>query len=338
LLETMPSSSSTSNLRSKLPVRSVVVGLCLGSVLIVGGCEAPSPETFPAQPVDVVTHASPGGGTDGTARAMLVGARDALGANMTVLPKVGGGGLVAMSYVSRRPRDGHTVMGITPTHLFALARGQGPLAIDDLVGVARATDDPIVVMVRAGGEVETLEDLIALGRERPIKWGTTQIGSVDHVAGAMLAKTAQTELSVVPFGGGGEIVTNLMGRNIDAAGLNLTEGLDQIRRGDFLALAVLADQRMSVIAAVPTAAELGYDVQFSTVRGYVVLKGTPDDRIRALEQALLAGLAHPSYQSYLVGSGLDGSSVAGAAVWDDQIDVMYEQAHTAMVELGLVAD
>ena len=257
---------------------------------------------------------------------------------MTVLPKVGGGGLVAMSYVGSRPRDGHTVMGITPTHLFALARGQGPLAIDDLVGVARATDDPIVVMVRAGGEVETLEDLITLGRERPIKWGTTQIGSVDHVAGAMLAKTAQTELSVVPFGGGGEIVTNLMGGNIDAAGLNLTEGLDQIRRGDFLALAVLADQRMSVIEAVPTAAELGYDVRFSTVRGYVVLRGTPDDRIRVLEQALLAGLAHPSYQSYLVGSGLDGSSVAGAAVWDDQIDAMYEQAHTAMVELGIVAN
>ncbi len=105
-----------------------------------------------------------------------------------------------------------------------------------------------------------------------------------------------------------------------------------------MALAVLADQRMSVIEAVPTAAELGYDVHFSTVRGYVVLRGTPEDRIQALEQALLAGLAHPSYQSYLTGSGLDVSSVAGAAVWDAQIDAMYEQARTAMIELGIIAN
>ena len=93
----------------------------------------------------------------------------------------GGGGIVALNYVNSRPRDGHTVLAITPTHLFAMARGRGPLAIDDLVGIARATDDPIVVMVRAESELDTLADLVALGRERPIKWGTTQIGSVDHV-------------------------------------------------------------------------------------------------------------------------------------------------------------
>ena len=269
---------------------------------------------------------------------MLVGARDALGARMAVLPKVGGGGLVAMSYVASQPRDGYTLMGITPTHLFALARGQAPLTIDDFVGVARATDDPIVVMVRRGSEneLETLEDLMALGRERPIKWGTTQIGSVDHVAGAMLAKAAGTELTVVPFGGGGEIVTNLMGGNIDAAGLNLTEGLDPMRRGEFRALAVMAEGRMPLIDDVPTTVELGYDVRFSTVRGYVVLKGTPAERIATLEKALLDGLQHESYQDYLTRSGLDPSSIAGAAVWDRQISEMYERARSAMIELGIV--
>ncbi len=312
----------------------VATALLFGAVAV--GC-APAPEEpFPSRAVDVVTHASPGGGTDATARAMLVGAREALDVGMAVVPKVGGGGLVAMSYVSSQPRDGYTVMGITPTHLFALARGQGSLTIDDFVGVVRAADDPIVVMVRADSEVRTLEDLIALGRQRPIKWGTTQIGGVDHVAGAMLAKTADTELSVVPFGGGGEVVTNLMGGNVDAAELNLTEGLDQIRRGDFRALAVMADRRMKTIEKVPTTVELGYDVQFSTVRGYVVLAGTPEDRIEMLEQALLKGLSHPTYQTYLNRAGLDASSVSGAAEWDAQITRMYEQAKHAMIELGIV--
>lgn len=293
------------------------------------------PDVFPSRPIDIVTHASPGGGTDATARAMLAGAREAVDVGMAVVPKVGGGGLVAMSYVASQPRDGYTVMGITPTHLYALARGQGPLSVDDLVGVARATDDPIVVMVRSESGLESLEDLIALGRERPIKWGTTQIGSVDHVAGAMLAKTADTELAVVPFGGGGEIVTNLVGGNIDAAGLNLTEGLGQLQRGAFKALAVLAPERLGAIDSVPTARELGYDVSFSTVRGYVVLKGTPPDRVAFLEKVLLEGLGHPSFQTYLEGAGLESSSVAGAAEWSQQITSMYEQAREAMVELGI---
>ena len=322
---------------SVFDIRAVSRGVSIMGIVAVAtvGCETVE-GTFPSKPIDVVTHASPGGGTDATARAMLVGARDALGVRMAVVPKVGGGGLVAMSYMSMQPRDGYTLMGITPTHFFALARGQAKLSIDDLVGIARAADDPIVVMVRADSAVETLDDLVALGRLRPIKWGATQIGSVDHVAGAMLAKVADTGLSVVPFGGGGEIVTNLMGGNIDAAGLNLTEGLDQIRRGDFRALAVMASERMEAIAEVPTTVELGYDVQYSTVRGYVVLKGTPEDRIRVLERALLEGLSHPNYQSYLAGAGLDQRSVAGATDWSAQIQQMYEQARHAMRELGIV--
>ena len=307
--------------------------LLVGSALLAN---AALNESFPSRPIDVVTHASPGGGTDATARTMLIGTREALGVGMAVLPKVGGGGLVAMSYVSARPRDGHTLMSITPTHLFAIARGQGPLEIEDLVGIARATDDPIVVMVRASENIHTLQDLIELGRRRPIKWGATQIGGIDHVAGAILAKTTDTRLSVVPFGGGGEVVTHLMGGSIDAAGLNLTEGLDQIRRGDFRALAVMAERRMAAIADVPTTVELGYDVQFSTVRGYVVLRGTPEDRIQVLEKALLKGMEHPTFQGYLKGAGLDVSSVAGREAWDAQIARLYRQARESMIELGII--
>jgi len=297
---------------------------------------ASAQDGFPSRPVDIVTHASPGGGTDATARAMLVATRRALGADMAVVPRTGGGGIVAMSYVNSRPRDGHTVMAITPTHLFAIARGQGPLKIDDLVGVARATDDPLVVMVRRQSPVQTLEDLIELGRTRPIKWGATQIGGIDHVAGAILAQTAGTELSVVPFSGGGEIVTNLMGGNIDAAGLNLTEALDQFERGDFRALAVMARERMAAISDVPTTVELGYDVVYSTVRGYVVLRGTPEAAIEKLEAAMLEGMHSPSYIAYLEAAGLEPSAVAGREVWDAQIRQLYNDARRAMITLGIV--
>ena len=141
----------------------------------------------------------------------------------------------------------------------------------------------------------------------------------------------------MPFSGGGEIVTNLMGGSIDAAGLNLTEGLDQIRRGDFRALAVMAEARLGMIGDVPTTVELGYDVVFSTVRGYLVLAGTPEDRIEILEQAMLESMRRPAYLGYLAGSGLEPGSVAGRQEWDSQVRRLYSDARDAMVALGIIA-
>jgi len=307
----------------------------LGSILVL---TANAQETFPTRPIDIVTHASPGGGTDATARSMVLGTKLALDVDMAVVPRTGGGGIVAMNYVWNRPRDGYTVLAITPTHLFAIARGQGPIKIDDLVPIARSTDDPIVVMVRHDSAVQTLNDLIELGRQRPIKWGTTQIGGVDHVAGAVLAQKAGTQLSVVPFSGGGEIVTNLMGGSVDAAGLNLTEALDQIKRGDFRALAVMAEERLGSIPEVPTTVELGYDVVFSTVRGYLVLKGTPEDRIAILERGMLEGMHQKNYLDYLQGSGLEASSIAGREEWGAQVKRLYADARQAMIDLGIIKE
>ncbi len=310
------------------------LGLLTCAAVLVGAVHAQ--ESFPSGPIDIITHASPGGGTDTTARTLLIGAREALGTDIAVIPRTGGGGIVAMSYVANRPRDGHTVLAITPTHLFAIARGQGPLTIDDLVPVARATDDPLVITVRSDSGIDDIEDLIALGRERPIKWGSTQVGSIDHVAGAVFAQVAGTELAVVPFAGGGEIVTNLMGGSIDAAALNLTEALQQIERGEFSALAVMAGERIEALPDTPTTVELGYDATFSTVRGYVVLRGTDEASIEILEQGLLAAMDHPSYLAYLDGAGLSRSAVAGREAWGEQLEQLYGDARQAMIDLGII--
>lgn len=319
---------------SRVTIESFLIGIALCLTAGCGGYEQP----YPSRPIDVITHASPGGGTDTTARAMLVGARQALGVDMAVVFKGGGGGVVAINYVNDQPRDGYTVMSITPTHLFAIARGQGALSIDDLVGLARATEDPLVITVRANGEIETLDELATLGRARPIKWGTGLIGGIDHMAGLAFARTANAELSAVPFPSGGEVATNLMGGNIDVAGLNLTEALDELQRGDFRALAVMADERIDTIPDVPTTIELGYEVTYSTVRGYVVLRDTPEERIRALERGLLAGLEHSAFQSYLDGVGLTADGIASREIWDVQIRELYASARRDMIELGMIED
>ena len=265
----------------------------------------------------------------------LIRARRELKTDAFVATKKGGGGAVAMSYVKDKPADGHTLMAITPTHLFTMARGKAPIGIDDIVGVVRTTDDPIIVMVRGDSAFKTIEDLIAAGKNRPLKWGGTQVGGVDHIAAMTFAKQTGVKVAYVPFDGGGEFLTALLGGDIEVAGFNVTETKDQIEAGDLRGLATMAETRVSALPDTPTLPELGYKVVFSTVRGIVALKDVPAERIATLEAGFLKALNHQTYQTYLTGSGLDASSIAGAEAWDRQIRQMYASAEETMRELGL---
>jgi len=296
-----------------------------------------SAEEFPAQPIEVVTHASAGGGTDTTARTMLIRARRELGVDAFVQIKKGGAGAVAMSYVSRLPADGHTLMAITPTHLITMARGKSPITIDQIRGVVRSTDDPIIVVVNRETGITSIEELVARSANSPITWGGTQAGGIDHIAAMSFANSSGATINYVPFDGGGGIITNLMGQNIQAAGLNYGELVGGLESGDFVPLAIMASTRLAILPEVPTLGELGIEnVNFSTVRGIVVLADTPDDRVAYLEQKLLAAMGHGTYQAYLSGIGLDSSSVAGAEVWDGQIREMYKSIESTLTALGLV--
>lgn len=291
---------------------------------------------FPSQPIEVVTHASAGGGTDTTARTMLIRGRRTLKNDAFVQIKRGGGGAVAMSYAKGKPADGHTVMAITPTHLITIARGRAPIGIDDIKGVVRSTDDPIVIVAHKSAGFTTIKDLIAASKRSPVKWGGTQVGGIDHIAAISFGKASGAEIGYVPFDGGGEIVTNLMGGNIQAAGLNYVEGVDGITSGDFIPLAVMAASRIPALPNTPTLGEEGISgVNFSTVRGIVVMADTPAERVAVLEDGLLKAMKHATYQAYLTGIGLSPDSVAGSAVWDRQIRAMYKNIQQTLAELGL---
>ncbi|NRB54415.1 MAG: tripartite tricarboxylate transporter substrate binding protein [Salinicola sp.] len=266
---------------------------------------------------------------------MALATQAQLGTNVYVQNKKGGGGSVAMSYVKSKPADGYTVMAITPTHLFTMLRGNSPLDIDDIQGLARATDDPIIVMVRGDSRYKSIHDLIEAGRAGVIKWGGTQIGGVDHIAAMSFAKAAGMKVSFVPFDSGAEFAAALSRGDIDAAGLNISETRDQIAAGDFRPLAVMADDRMKALPDVPTLSEKGLDISFSTVRGYVVLKSTPKARQEILEKAMLKGMESDRYQNYLKGIGLDETSIEDAADWDSQIRRMYKAGQETMQDLGL---
>jgi putative tricarboxylic transport membrane protein len=321
--------------RPLLAALAGVAALTIAGIPAGGGAA----ETFPDHTINVVTHAGPGGGTDITTRMMMLRARSHLGQDMQVVNRSGGSGTASLLYASEQPRDGYTVLTITQSHIFQIIQGKVPFGIDELVGVARATDDPMVVAVPADSPIQTLDDLIAASKEREggLKWGTTFAGGADHVAiHTFMKKAGDVPYTIVPFKGGGDIVTSLVGGNVEAAALNYAEGESQFTNGDLRPVVVLAEERMESLPDVPTAMEEGIDAQASTIRGFAVLKGVPEDRLKILEEGFVKSMQEPVYQTYLQSGGMPKSSVVGSEKWNQAIRRIYEDSRSALEELGML--
>lgn len=316
--------------------RALIGGAVAASVALGGGAIASAQDKFPGdQPVQIVIHSKYGGGTDTTARMMMIRSRRNLDGDMVVVSKRGGGGAAAHVYANERPRDGYTVLALTQTHLYTIARGKSVLKIEDLVGIARAMDDPTFITVRKDSPMKSLADLIAASKKSPLNWGVAEIGSTEHIGLARFAKAAGIKYKAVPFGSGAQMVQALLAGTIDATLPNVSEAVGQISEGSLRPIVVLADKRLAGYPEIETAKENGIDVRVTTTRGYAVLKGTPADRIKILEDALTKAMKHETFGGYLAGSGLTAEdSVAGSEEWTQNIREEYDAAVEALTELG----
>ncbi len=306
---------------------SIAVAALAGSALA---------EDYPSKAIEVITHAGAGGGTDVTTRMMMLRARRELKGDMVVVNKKGGGGAVAMDHYLTLPADGYSILTFTIGHAATLAKGKTKMNLDDVRPIARGTDDPQILMARCGVYADAA-DFVAKQKEAPITYGTTHVGNIDDVSAFMFTvKGGMKTPKILPFDGGGELATQLVAGAVDAAVLNLAEAGSQIEAGDICPVVVLADQRMAGLPDVSTAKEMGIPVSFSTVRGFVVHKDTPDEVAGKIEAALLKSMNHTVYQGFLTSVGLDSSSVAGSDVWGEQLSTMVVDMQSALKELGFI--
>ena len=314
-----------------------VTMIALGGNVAIGSFAAIAQEKFPNKSIEVVIHSKYGGGTDTTARMMMIRSRRVLGVDMSVVAKRGGSGAKAHSYASGKAKDGYTILALTQSHLYTIARGKSPITIDDVVGVARAMDDPTFITVAAKSPLKSLKDLVNAPKGKALNWGVAQVGGTEHIGLAQFAKAAGIKFKVIPFGSGAQMIQALMSGAIDATLPNVSEAGAQVQDGTFRALTVMAEKRLGGYPDVPSTYELGYKVKTSTTRGYWVLKGTPQDRIDVLSKGLVKAMKHEVFANYLKSAGLSvEESVAGHKVWDKHIKEEYAKAVSALTDLGLL--
>jgi len=292
-------------------------------------------DKFPSKPIEVVTHSGAGGGTDITARMMMVHAPGNFGTELVVANRVGGSGAAALAYAASKPRDGYTILLVTQSHLLTILGGKSAVKYDELVALARATADPQILMVGKASPIKNGKELVDAGKAKKMKVGVTHIGSIDHITLVGFARKAGLQQpTAVPFRGGGDIVVNVVSGNLDYGMLNYSEAESQIKAGDVRPVMVLSSQRLKILPDVPTAKELGVDADYSTVRGFVTLKGTPEDRLKVLEDNLMKSMKGQMYSTYIETSGQAPDSVVGRSAWQAQLDSMYKEAEAELKNLA----
>ncbi len=222
-------------------------------------------ENWPARPIRLVIPFAAGGPIDTVGRLIGERLRDRLGQPFVIENRTGAGGSIGLRSVVQSPADGYAFV-LTSSSLAILPAIYANLGFDpriDLTPVSLVADIATTIAVRANHRFATLQALVEEARAKPgtVTFGTSGIGSSNHLSGAMLAATAQIELVHVPYRGAAQAMNALYSGDIDVVFASTVETLSHAREGRARILAVTTAQRIPALPDVPAA--------FEAVPGYI---------------------------------------------------------------------
>ena len=261
----------------------------------------------------IVPHA-PGSGVDVQARTISNGLAKALGKPVVVENLPGAGGIMGLQEIARAPKDGFTI-GMASSNMVILPSMHKTLPYDtvkDFTPVSIVGTVSIVLVTNPASPFRNLKELIALAKSQPgkLSFGSTGIGSVLHLAGELFCSEAGVQITHVPYKGGGQLMTDVMGGHVDMGFLALPSCVEQVKAGKLLAIGVSTPKRPSGLPDAPTLAESG--LPNYSYDAWVALIGPgnlPQPIIKRLNTAVLETLKVKEIrQALLVHSEIVGST------------------------------
>ncbi|MEI8266744.1 MAG: tripartite tricarboxylate transporter substrate binding protein [Betaproteobacteria bacterium] len=219
--------------------------------------------TWPTRgPVRLIAQFPPGGLVDTVSRLMAPHLSQALGQTVVVENRPGAGGLIGTDYVAKQPADGYTLLvSHASVHIYATAtRSTMPFnPVDDFTHMAMLVEAPMVLLVRAQSPFQTLGQYVAAAKTKPVRYGTSGIGSANHLFGEMLKLEGQApEHDHVPYQGSAPAMQDLLSGQIDGLFDPVTTNVAQLKAGSLRALAISTPARLPALASIPTFAEAGF--------------------------------------------------------------------------------
>lgn len=256
---------------------------------------------YPTRPITMIVAFSAGGGTDIAARTLVPYIEEHLGdgASIVVVNRPGAGGEVGFTELAQAEPDGYTIGFINTPNLVSIPiERNARYSLDDIQPVANIVYDPGAFSVLADSDIRTLDDLIAFAEENPgqATYGTTGIGSDDHLAALQFEQMTGVTLRHIPFGGQADVRAAALGGHIMIANMNISEAIPDINEDTLHPLGQMAEERWEGAPDVPTFREQGFDIVTGSHRGIGVPAGVPEDVVSRLQDAIKAALEDPRFQ------------------------------------------
>lgn len=268
---------------------------------------------YPSEPVHLVAPFSPGGAADTVARIISAPLSESLGQPVVVENKAGAGGSIGSASVASAEPDGLTLLlNLGPphqtVHLFNEAVKYDP--VNDFTAIAMVAKAPQVLAVPASSPYDTAAEFIEAAREQELTFGSSGIGTSQHLGGLLLNEAEGTQLIHIAYRGGSEALAALLGEQTDAGIVVLSNVVPYIKSGQLKALAVLEDSRAANAPDIPTIGEaLGNDFSVpETWVGVLGPAGLSDDITARLHDDINAALEQEETIKLLENAGYEPRS------------------------------
>ena len=281
--------------------RSLVKTTLALSVLALCGVAAHAADPYPAgKPIKLIVPFPPGGPTDimGRLAGKIIG--DKLKTTVVVENRAGAGGNLGTDVVAKAPADGYTI-GLSAVSSLAIAPGLYPklpynvatdLAPISLVGIAKGA-----IVAHPSAPFNDLKGMIAYAKANPgkLSYGSSGIGTANHLAGELLASVAKVDIVHIPYKGTAQLSQDLLGGQLLlSVESSLTSAAPNVQSGKLKGIAITAGTRSGLLPNVPTVAEQGYPgFDVPTWFGLIGPAKLPKEIVTALNKALAEGLATP---------------------------------------------
>lgn len=235
--------------------------LSVPAVVLMHCAVAAVAQTYPSRPVTIICPNAPGGPLDSESRVYAQKLQEVTGQPFVIDYKVGAGGRIGITYVTKAAPDGYTVLivGAALTIIPALTSSPGFEVMRDLAPVSLMTQRASMLLMHGSVPAKSIGELITYSRANPDKlnFGTTGPGGSTDLAGRLLASTAKMPLSFVHYKGTGPLTTDLLAGRVQLGITNLISGMALAKSGKLRLLGVTSPSRLPTMPDVPTLAESG---------------------------------------------------------------------------------
>ena len=272
---------------------------------------------YPAKPVRIVVGFPAGSGTDMLARFVGGKFTDRLGQQVVVDNRPGANGIIAAELTAKALPDGYTLQFMSTSHTMNAAVYKLPFdPVKSFTPVMQLASGPLVLVANPGFPASNAKGLIDVATAKPntVTYAVSGTGGVNHFAGALFSRITGTQLINVPYKGGPQALTDLIGGQVQVMFGTAAITLTQVRAGRLKPLGVSTAKRSPLLPEVPTIAESGAPgYEMSIWWGVLAPAGMPAAVVDKLYSEIAAILQQPDSQQRLAAEGAEPSPLTSAA-------------------------